>query len=329
MEKRNLGDQGLRVSALGLGCMGMSHAYGGADDAESIKVIHRAIDIGVNFLDTAEVYGPFINEELVGRAIAGKRDGLVIATKFGFQIGNSGETLPGGTDSRPEHVVEVCDASLKRLGIDCIDLFYQHRVDKNVPIEDTVGAMSRLVEAGKIRYLGLSEASPATLRRANATFPISALQSEYSLWERGVEEEVLPVCRELGIGFVPFSPLGRGFLTGQAKRAEEMPDDFRAGVPRFQGDNFDKNMRIVEALSEIAAEKGVKPGQLALAWLLHKGKDIVPIPGTRRIQYLEENAASAEIALLEEDIMRIEAIAPAGSVAGERGSERQISLLDR
>jgi aryl-alcohol dehydrogenase-like predicted oxidoreductase len=329
MEMRNLGDQGLKVSALGLGCMGMSHAYGGSDDATSIKVIHHAIELGVNFLDTAEVYGPFINEELVGRAIVGKRDKVVIATKFGFQIGDSDGPLPGGTDSRPEHVVDVCDASLKRLGIDCIDLFYQHRVDKNVPIEDTVGAMARLVEAGKIRYLGLSEASPATLRRANAVHPISALQSEYSLWERDVENEVLPACRELGIGFVPFSPLGRGFLTGQAKRAEEMPDDFRAGVPRFQGDNFDKNMRIVEALSAMANDKGVKPGQLALAWLLHMGEDIVPIPGTRRIQYLEENVASASISLSDEDMARIDAIAPIGSAAGERGSERQISLLDR
>ncbi|HKJ60577.1 MAG TPA: aldo/keto reductase [Hyphomicrobiales bacterium] len=329
MEMRNLGDQGLKVSALGLGCMGMSHAYGGSDEAESIKVIHHAIDIGVNFLDTAEAYGPFINEELVGRAIAGKRDKVVIATKFGFRIGDFEGSTPGGTDSRPEHVMEVCDASLKRLGIDCIDLFYQHRVDKSVPIEDTVGAMARLVEAGKIRYLGLSEASPATLRRANATHPISALQSEYSLWEREVEREVLPACRELGVGFVPFSPLGRGFLTGQAKRAEEMPGDFRASVPRFQGDNFDKNMRIVEALSEMASEKGVKPGRLALAWLLHMGRDIVPIPGTRRIQYLEENVASAGMTLSDEDMARIDAIAPIGSSAGERGSERQLSLLDR
>jgi aryl-alcohol dehydrogenase-like predicted oxidoreductase len=328
MEMRNLGDQGLKVSALGLGCMGMSHAYGAADDATSIKVIHRAIEIGVNFLDTAEAYGPFINEELVGRAIAGKRDRLVIATKFGFRIGDFDGATPGGTDSRPEHVVEVCDASLKRLGIECIDLFYQHRVDKDVPIEDTVGAMGRLVEAGKVRYLGLSEASPATLRRANATHPISALQSEYSLWEREVEHEVLPACRELGIGFVPFSPLGRGFLTGQAKRAEEMPDDFRTHIPRFQGDNFDKNMRIVEAVSEMANEKGIKPGQLALAWLLHMGDDIVPIPGTRRIQYLEENVAAADISLSKEDMAKIDAIAPIGSFAGERGSERQISLLD-
>ncbi len=328
MDIRKLGDQGLEVSALGLGCMGMSYAYGGSDEAEAIKVIHHAIDIGVNFLDTAELYGPFTNEELVGRAIAGKRDKVVIATKFGFQINIGDEGLPGGTNSQPEHVIEVCDASLKRLGIDCIDLFYQHRVDKNVPIEDTVGAMSRLVEAGKIRYLGLSEASPATLRRANAVHPISALQSEYSIWEREVEQEVLPTCRDLGIGFVPFSPLGRGFLTGQAKRAEEMTNDARSGVPRFQGDNFDKNMQIVNAVTEMANEKNIKPGQMALAWLLHMGDDIVPIPGTRRIKYLDENVASAGISLTQEDMARIDAIAPIGSASGERGSETQISLLD-
>ncbi len=328
MEIRSLGNQGLEVSAVGLGCMGMSQAYGGADEADAIRVIHRALELGVTLLDTAEAYGPYKNEELIGRAIKGKRDQVVIATKFGFTFG--GGLFPTGVDSRPEHVVEVCHASLKRLGVDHIDLLYQHRVDKSVPIEDTVGAMARLVEEGKVRYLGLSEASPATIRRAHAVHPISALQSEYSLWEREVEREVLPACRELGIGFVPFSPLGRGFLTGHAKRAEELPpDDWRTAIPRFQGENFDRNLAIVDAVAALAANKSVKPGQLALAWLLAKGKDIVPIPGTRRIPYLEENIAASYIVLSDEEIAAIERVAPVGGASGERGSPRQLSMLDR
>ncbi|MGO9546400.1 MAG: aldo/keto reductase [Rhodomicrobium sp.] len=326
MEMRNLGDRGLEVSELGLGCMGMSFAYSGRDDAESTATIRRALELGVNFLDTAEIYGPFDNEILVGKAIAGKRESAVIATKFGFKIG-AGHP---GTDSSPEHVREVCEASLKRLGTDYIDLFYQHRVDPAVPIEDTVGAMASLVKEGKVRYLGLSEASAGTLRRAHAVHPITALQSEYSLWERGIEEEILPTCRELGIGFVPYSPLGRGFLTGAAKRAEDYPaDDFRRGQPRFQGENFDRNMKIVEAVKAVASEKGATPAQIALAWLLVQGPDIVPIPGTKRRAHLEENAAATEIMLWPEDLEALEAAAPLGAAAGARYPESMMALSNR
>jgi aryl-alcohol dehydrogenase-like predicted oxidoreductase len=327
MEMRKLGRQGLEVSALGLGCMGMSFAYGGrGDDAESTATIHRALELGVNFLDTAEMYGPFENEILVGKAIAGKRERVVVATKFGFKIGSS----EPGADSRPEHVREVCEASLKRLGTDYIDLFYQHRVDPAVPIEDTVGAMAALVKEGKVRYLGLSEASAKTLRRAQAVHPISALQSEYSLWDRAVEVEILPACRELGIGFVPYSPLGRGFLTGTAKRAEDYPpDDFRRGQPRFQGENFDHNMKIVAAVQAVASAKGAKPGQVALAWLLAQGPDVAPIPGTKRRTYLEENLGALKVRLSKEELNTLEAAAPRGAVAGERYAASGLTLLER
>ena len=326
MELRNLGSQGLQVSELGLGCMGMSFAYAGGDEAESIATIHRALELGIDFFDTAEIYGPFENEILVGKALAGKRDHVVIATKFGFKIGAPHPSA----DSRPEHVREVCEASLKRLGTDYIDLFYQHRVDPDVPIEDTVGAMAGLVKEGKVRYLGLSEASASTLRRAHAVHPISALQSEYSLWERGVEAEILPACRELGIGFVPYSPLGRGFLTGAAKRAEDYPEgDFRRGQPRFQGENFDRNMKIVDALRAIASEKGATPAQIALAWLLVQGPDIVPIPGTKRRTYLEENVGATDVMLLPADLEALEAAAPPGAAAGARYAERMMGLLNR
>lgn len=327
MEQRKLGTQGLVVSALGLGCMQMSGTYGSADADEGIKTIHEALDLGINFFDTAEIYGPFENEKLVGRALKGKRDQAIIATKFGFAIKDG---RPVGTDSRPEHVKEVCDASLQRLGIDHIDLFYQHRVDKNVPIEDTVGAVADLVKAGKVRFIGLSEAGAANIRRAHAVHPVSALQSEYSLWERNIEAEVLPTIRELGIGLVPYSPLGRGFLTGTAKRAEDLPEgDWRkVNVPRFQGENFDRNMALVEAVKEIASRKGCTPAQMALAWLLHLGKDIVPIPGTKRLAYMRENTAAADVSLSADDMKWLDEKLPAGAAVGDRYYTVGMSLLD-
>jgi aryl-alcohol dehydrogenase-like predicted oxidoreductase len=327
MEQRRLGGQGLTVSALGLGCMGMSWAYGPRDDGESIATIHEAIDLGVTLFDTAEVYGPYENEKLLGRALQGRRDRVLIATKFGFKIGPDGKTA--GPDSCPEHVREVIDASLQRLGTDCIDLLYQHRVDPNVPIEDTVGAVAEAVRAGKVRFLGLSEAGPRTLRRAHAVHPISALQSEYSVWERSVEAEVLPACRELGIGFVPYSPLGRGFLTGQVKRAEEYgPDDVRRNHPRFQGNNFDRNMQVVEVVRRLAARKGCTPAQVALAWLLHRGQDIVPIPGTKRRTYLRDNVAAVGVRLTPEELAELTRDVPA-TAAGSRYPTQAMVMLDR
>lgn len=327
MQQRRLGKQGLMVSALGLGCMGMSWAYGPRDDAESIATIHEAIDWGITLFDTAEVYGPYENEKLLGRALQGRRDRVLIATKFGFKIGPDGKTA--GTDSRPEHIRVVIDSSLQRLGTDRIDLLYQHRVDPNAPIEDAVGAMAEAVRAGKVRYLGLSEASAKTLRRAHAVHPISALQSEYSLWERGVEAEILPTCRELGIGFVAYSPLGRGFLTGHVKRAEEYgSDDVRRNHPRFQGDNFDRNMPIVEAVRRLAERKDCTPAQVALAWLLHQGNDIVPIPGTKRRTYLRENVSAVDMSLTPEELAELAREVPAGA-AGDRYPSRAMAMLDR
>ncbi|WP_319423457.1 aldo/keto reductase [Pleurocapsa sp. FMAR1] len=328
MKTRTLGTQGLTVSDLGLGCMGLTnYAYGKADEQESIAVIHRAIELGVTFFDTAEVYGPFTSEQLVGRAIQGRRDRVVIATKFGFDISGS---VRWGLNSKPEHVRKVCDESLKRLGTDYIDLFYQHRVDPAVPIEETVGAMAELVQQGKVRYLGLSEASPNTIRRAHAVHPISALQSEYSLWERGSEAQVLPTVRELGIGFVPYSPIGRGFLTGQIKRFEDFAeDDYRRSDPRFQGENFNLNLKLVDRVKQIAQEKNASPSQIALSWLLHQGNDIAPIPGTKRIAYLEENAAAAEIELSREMLDQLNQIAPVGVASGDRYSEKMMNTIDQ
>jgi aryl-alcohol dehydrogenase-like predicted oxidoreductase len=324
---RKLGRQGLEVSCLGLGCMGMSHAYGTPDDAESIATIQRAIDLGVTFFDTAEVYGPYINEELVGRALKGRRESLVIATKFGFRIQDG---KMAGVDSRPDHVRAAVEGSLKRLGSDYIDLLYQHRVDRQVPIEDTVGAMAELVRQGKVRYLGLSEAGEANIRRAHAVHPISALQSEYSLWERNLEPQIIPLLRELGIGLVPFSPLGRGFLTGSVKRAEEYPpDDFRRKDPRLQGQNFDSNMRMAAAVGELAAKKHATPGQIALAWLLHQGDDIVPIPGTKRRRYLEENIAAADQSLSRDELRQLDQALPRGGASGPRYSEEMMAMVDR
>lgn len=317
MQTRQLGRQGLIVSAIGLGCMGMSEFYGTGDETESIATIHRALELGVTFLDTADMYGPFTNEKLVGRAIADRRDQVVLATKFGNERSEDGRFL--GVNGKPEYVRQCCDASLQRLGVDYIDLYYQHRVDPTVPIEETIGAMAELVQQGKVRYLGMSEAAPATIRRAQTVHPISALQTEYSLWSRDPEDEILPTVRELGIGFVAYSPLGRGFLSGQIKSLDDLaPDDFRRHSPRLQGENFNKNLQLVERVQQIAAEKQVTPSQLALAWLLAQGQDIVPIPGTKRRQYLEENAAAVDVVLTPEELTRIDEVAPKGFAVGDR-----------
>jgi aryl-alcohol dehydrogenase-like predicted oxidoreductase len=324
---RTLGRQGLEVSALGLGCMGMSQSYGVPDDHESIATLHRALELGVTFLDTAEAYGPFTNEELLGRALRGRRDQVILATKFGFRFRDRELT---GTDSRPEHIREVAEASLRRLKTDHIDLLYQHRVDPAVPIEDVVGAMADLVREGKVRYLGLSEAGEAAIRRAHAVHPISALQSEYSLWERNLETDIIPVLRELGIGLVAFSPLGRGFLTGTAKRAEEYPEgDYRRGDPRFQGANFDANMRAASVVQQLARRKDATPAQVALAWLLHRGEDIVPIPGTKRRLYLEENLGAVSLSLGPADVELLDRALPPEAVAGPRYNERMMEFIDR
>ncbi|MDQ3942766.1 MAG: aldo/keto reductase, partial [Actinomycetota bacterium] len=325
---RMLGNEGLVVSELGLGCMGMSEFYGTGDEDESIATIHRAIELGITFLDTADMYGPFTNEKLVGKAIADRRDQVTLATKFGNERREDGSWV--GVNGKPEYVRRACDASLSRLGVDHIDLYYQHRVDPEVPIEETVGAMKELVEAGKVRFLGLSEAAPETIRRAHAVHPISALQTEYSLFSRDVEDEILPTLRDLGIGFVAYSPLGRGFLTGALKSVEDLPEgDARAArFPRFQEENFKQNLELVERVREIADEKGATPGQLAIAWLLRQGEDIVPIPGTKRRKYLEENAAAADITLTDEDLARIEEAMPKGSVAGERYAEQQMRAVN-
>lgn len=332
MKQRALGNQGLKVSELGLGCMGMSDFYGGQagrKDEESFATIHRALDLGCTFLDTADMYGPFKNEELVGKAIQTRRNEVTLATKFGIQR-DAEDSQFRGINGRPEYVKQACDASLKRLGVQHIDLYYQHRVDTDVPIEETVGAMSELVQSGKVRFLGLSEAAPDTIRRAHKVHPISALQTEYSLWSREPEAEILPVLRELGIGFVPYSPLGRGFLTGQIKKFDDLaPDDYRRFAPRFQGDNFQKNLDLVERVQQLAREKDATPGQLALAWLLYQGEDLAPIPGTKRRGYLEENLMAAELRLSDEDLERLDEAFPHDAASGGRYPEEMMSSVNR
>ncbi len=327
LARRKLGSQGLEVSAIGLGCMGMSQSYGAADENESLATIDRAIELGTTFFDTAEVYGPFANEELLGRALGARRKDVVVATKFGWKI-EGGKSV--GLDSRPAHVREALEGSLRRLKTDYVDLYYQHRVDPAVPIEDVAGVMADLVREGKVRYLGLSEASEKTIRRAHAVAPITALQSEYSLWERGLEDTIIPTLRELGIGLVPFSPLGRGFLTGEVKRAEDYPQgDFRRGDPRFQGANFDANIRAASIVRDVAKERNATPGQIALAWILAKDEGFVPIPGTKRRKYLEENTAAADLALDASDVARLDAALVPGAVAGPRYNERMMAFVDK
>ena len=325
MQTRKLGS--LTVSAIGLGCMGMSEFYGAASEDEAVATIHHAIDRGVTFLDTADMYGPFKNEELVGRAVRGRRDAVVLATKFGNERGADGSFL--GVNGRPDYVRRACEASLTRLGVERIDLYYQHRVDPGVPIEDTVGAMAELVRQGKVRFLGLSEAGAATIRRAHAVHPISALQTEYSLWSRDVEDEILPTVRALGIGFVAYSPLGRGFLAGRFSRPEDIPEgDYRRNSPRFQGDNFRRNLELVARVREMARAKGAEPSQLALAWVLSRGPDVVPIPGTTRLRYLEENARAVDLVLSPADLSRLEEVAPRGVAAGERYDAARMKMLN-
>ncbi|MBP9089897.1 aldo/keto reductase [bacterium] len=326
MNTRKLGNQGLTTSAIGLGCMGMSFAYGTADESEAIKVIHRALELGVNFLDTAERYGPYKNEELIGRAIKGKRDQAVIATKFGFKYDEAGNSV--GLDSHPKTVKAVAEASMKRLGIDVIDLYYQHRVDPNVPIEETVGAMAELVKEGKVRYLGLSEAGEQTIRRAHKVHPISALQSEYSIWERNLEPVIMPVLRELKIGLVAYCPIGRGILTGEIKSFDDLPEgDYRRHDPRYQGENFKRNLLLVDEVNEVADRYGATPAQVAIAWLLHQGIDIVPIPGTKHVRYLEENTVSFRLDLEDEDLAALSGLAT--KTAGERYEQPLLAQIDR
>ena len=329
LKTRRLGNQGLTTSSLGLGCMGMSEFYGDRDDSESVATIHRALELGVTLLDTADIYGPHTNEELVGRAIKGKRDRVILATKFGI-VRDPKNPAARAVNGRPEYVRASCDGSLKRLGVDVIDLYYQHRVDPDVPIEETVGAMAELVRSGKVRFLGLSEAAPETLRRAHGVHPISALQMEYSLWSRDAEDGALLMCRDLGIGFVAYSPLGRGFLTGRFKTVNDLPaDDYRRSSPRFQGRNFEKNLELVRHIKELARQRGCTPSQLALAWVLARGQDIVPIPGTKHRRYLEENIAAADISLTSAELARINAVAPRGVAVGNRYPEAMMQSLGR